>query len=236
MIRAEVVSESQADATRIEDPPPQPARATLSAPPVRSIAEAFSTPALERSVPTQSEQPRCVEPVEMIQSPAAPAPLVARPLESGDAWARVLRAQGLPTVLRTLMTYLRPVSVDLTAGRIVLAGPGRYVESARGRHAQIVDVCRRELGRTIDVQIQSDDSQPSEDVAAASQAAKEESSVAEPGGDVSQADETNAVDAPKSVPAARMSPMLPADHPLVKEAMELFGARIVDVQHRRPNV
>jgi hypothetical protein len=161
----------------------------------------------------------------------------------------VLRAQGIPTVLRTVLTYLRPVSVDVAGGRIVLSGAGRYVESARGRHGQIVEVCRRELGRAIEVVIQSDD--PAMAREAGEESGLGNPAVTDPAGVEAGADAAGALrggagdskvdNAASAEPrgaegtgATGGTPMMPGDHPLVKEAMELFGARIVDVQHRRP--
>lgn len=158
---------------------------------------------------------------------------------AGEFWARVLRSPGVQTVLRTLMSYLRPVSIDLDGGRIVLAGAGRYAESARGRLGQLAEVCRRELGRPIEVVIQADgemDDGNSEDGAqdaASGQAAHGEAGHAE---ELGPDTETAPVqEAPQPVAPARPPATVPSQHPLVKEAMELFGARIVDVQFRRPS-
>lgn len=249
MIGAEVVSESRPVATPAEDPPPLPPesdRATLAAPTTRSIADAFSATANEEA---ESEP----EPLtrQSVEPAAAEAPGVVRPVADGDAWARVLRAQGIPTVLRTVLTYLRPVSVDVAGGRIVLAGAGRYVESARGRHGQIVEVCRRELGRAIEVVIQSDDQASEQGVGEVSEPGPGNRGVVD-AADAGAGEETTgtrliADEEPRIVKAAGGeprgaegagtaggAPIMPGDHPLVKEAMELFGARIVDVQHRRP--
>ena len=218
-------------AAPVDEPEPEPARATLSAPPVRSIVEAFSTQAETPHSPREAEQAPQLEPVHQPDSVSKTPPTVARPVESGDAWARVLRAQNVPTVLRTLLTYLRPLSVDLAAGRIVLSGSSRHVESARGRHAQIVEVCRRELGRAVEVLIQSDEESTGGGAPEADGAAEQAAAASdEDSGEELRApsEETPRAAAPSS------TPMMPSDHPLVKEAMELFGARIVDVQHRRP--
>ena len=146
---------------------------------------------------------------------------------AGDAWARVLRAPGVPTVLRTLLTYLRPVVVDVDAGRIVLTGTAMHVESARGRHGQIVECCRRELGRAFDVVLEAEQEAPAVDT--------EVGEAGEPEA-VEHGDETplDAEQAAPPPPPARGPMTVPSQHPLVKEAMKLFGARIVDVQQRRP--
>jgi hypothetical protein len=145
----------------------------------------------------------------------------------------------MPTVLRTVLTNLTPVSVDLAAGRITLSGASRYADSARGRHGQIVDVCRRELGQTIEIIIQSEDvpaDEPASESAEPSVSSGDSPRPADQSPSAATDAESTADDAPGASPAPpRTPPMMPSQHPLVKEAMELFGARIVDVQHRRPS-
>lgn len=208
-----------------DEPSPEPAADRPFTPPVRPpLAEALSQ--------TPAPPPSPVQPAPA-SLPAEPSPPPAPALPSGDAWARVLRAQGMPTVLRTVLTNLSPVSVDLAAGRVVLSGAARYADSARTRHGQIVDFCRRELGQTIEIIIQSDDAPPDESVASSNEPAHDP---AAPVSDATnQADDQSAAPPPPAPASPRPAPMVPSQHPLVKEAMELFGARIVDIQNRRPS-
>ncbi len=176
--------------------------------------------------PDREETPAPAPP-PALPSPDVPQPMPGTgPIDIGSLWARVLRAQGLPTVLRTLMTYLRPMTVDPAAGRVVLAGSLRHVESARGRQVHIVEVFRRELGRAVEVAYHVDDADPeaAEDPVAGPE---------EPASEPSPRPEPPLAGTPAR-PEPRVEPAQISQHPLVKEAMELFGARIVDIQHRRP--
>jgi len=141
----------------------------------------------------------------------------------GKVWARILRAPDMPTVLRTVLTNLRPISYDSAAGRLVLAGAPRYAESAISRMALVLAACRSVLGRQIEVVVDSDD--PSDEV-----------SPPVPNTPATGPDAGRSEGGHEVVPEQPAEPLAhPAQHPLVKEAIELFGARIVDIQHRRPS-
>lgn len=156
------------------------------------------------------------------ETAATGTPPVTEPAPAGDLWARVLRGPGVTAVLRAVLSNLRVKSADAASGRVVIAGDAKYAESARSRHGMIVDALRRELGRGVELIIEAEPSEahvggPEAPVAAESRA---EGPVGE------------AASVPRPVPAG--PPTVISEHPLIREAMELFNARIVDVQHRRP--
>lgn len=154
---------------------------------------------------------------------AAPRPpAMAEPAPTGDLWARVLRGPGMTPVLRTILSNMRVLSVDAASGRVVIAGEAKYAESARSRQGLIVDALRRELGRGVELLVEADEA-PAE--------AGEPDLPAAPDVPANRT-EGEARPVPPSVPAG--PPQALSEHPLIREAMELFGARIVDVQHRRP--
>ncbi len=165
-----------------------------------------------------------VAPPPAVSTPAATPrpPAVAEPAPTGDLWARVLRGPGMTQVLRTILSNLRVRSVDAASGRVVIAGEAKYAESARSRQALIVDALRRELGRAVELHVEADEpsAEPGEPDLPASEV---------------PADRAEGEPRPSSPPAVPAGPpQALSEHPLIREAMELFGARIVDVQHRRP--
>lgn len=165
-----------------------------------------------------------VAPPPTVSQPAAAPrpPAVAEPAPTGDLWARVLRGPGMTPVLRTILSNLRVLSVDAASGRVVIAGEAKYAESARSRQGLIVDALRRELGRAVELHVEADEP-PAE--------AGEPELPAAPDVPANRA-EGEALQAPPPAPAG--PPQALSEHPLIREAMELFGARIVDVKHRRP--
>lgn len=182
--------------------------------------------------PTPAAVPETARIVEPQPSPRpTPATMTAATAAepaagSGDLWARVLRGPGITSVLRTILSNLRVQSLDTAAGRVVLVGEAKYADSARARQMLIGDALRRELGRPVELVIQG---LGGEQGAGPAEAPDGQSGDPEPAG---------SVDAPLEVRMEKPAPPppqgLPSEHPLVREAMELFGARIVDVQHRRP--
>ncbi|MBX3401804.1 MAG: hypothetical protein KF699_00170 [Phycisphaeraceae bacterium] len=154
---------------------------------------------------------------------AATTPMRAvEPAPTGDLWARVLRGPGVTAVLRTILSNLRVKSADAASGRVVIVGEAKYAESARSRQGMIVDALRREIGRGVELIIEAEVSDTADDVPEAQAAVEAPTDRPEGGPDSAQ-------------PAAPASPPQTfSEHPLIREAMELFGARIVDVQHRRP--
>lgn len=168
-------------------------------------------PAIEAPPPMASEPAAAITPMPALE----PAP-------TGDLWARVLRGPGVTAVLRTILSNLRVKSVDAASGRVVIVGDAKYAESARSRQGMIVDALRRELGRGVELLIEADTSDTDDGVPEA--AASEEVPTDRPDGR----------SAPVQPPVAPGPPQTLSEHPLIREAMELFGARIVDVQHRRP--
>lgn len=192
-----------------------------------------------RAEPTPEPEPETVRPpvratrpeAELIEPPSprpSPAPAAADQLAagSGDVWARVLRGPGITSVLRTILSNLRVQSLDAASGRVVLIGEAKYADSARARQTLIADALRRELGRQVELTIQGIGG---ESEAGPVDAADGHAGEGESGGSV-DAPRENRLDNPPPFPPQG----LPSEHPLVREAMELFGARIVDVQHRRP--
>lgn len=199
----------------------------------------FPSPATMISSAPIEDEPSLIEqePLPNRAAAAAAPGSAAAPVSVGEFWARVLRGQDVPPVLRAVMTNLQPVSIDLEVGRIVLAGAGRYAESGRVRLSQIAEACRRELGRPAEVLIQNLDQGEGDGPA---DSAIDPSAAAVPGpGETAEGPVEAAADGNRPVAPATVSvatpPMMPSQHPLVKEAMELFGARIVDVQYRRPS-
>lgn len=175
------------------------------------------------------------ETARVVERPASPRPTpptttaatAAEPaVGSGDLWARVLRGPGITSVLRTILSNLRVQSLDAASGRVVLVGEAKYAESATARQTLIADALRRELGRPVELVIQG--------VGGESEAGP----VNAPDGHAGEGESASSVETQREDrvdnPAPSPPQGLPSEHPLVREAMELFGARIVDVQHRRP--
>lgn len=133
-------------------------------------------------------------------------------------WQSVARAAAeLGPVLRgvvTNCTLLRAAS-----GKIVLDCPDRLRTAALKQAAKLGELFSREMGAAVVVEIYDPEA------AAAKEAAGDE------GGDALEAGEASE---PAAVPTpARPDPVMATEHPLVKQAVELFQARVVDVQPRR---
>ena len=186
-------------------------------------APAARAPATVRELPATDSTTPPAMPEPATQAVPADDPKTVLSAQPGELWARILRAPDMPTVLRTILTNLRPVSYDGAAGRIVISGASRYADSARARMALVVDACRKVLGRSIEVVVQSDDVPGDE-------------SPAEPGARAIATPPARPEGVQEQTPdPASEPPAHPGQHPLVREAMELFGARIVDIQQRRPS-
>lgn len=131
-------------------------------------------------------------------------------------WQSVARAAAeLGPVLRGIVsncTLLRAAG-----GKVVLDCPDRLRTAALKQAAKLGELFSREMGAAVVVEIY--------DPEAAKEAAEAE------GGDALEAGESSA---PATVPTpARPDPVMATEHPLVKQALELFQARVVDVQPRR---
>lgn len=137
---------------------------------------------------------------------------------------------------------LRMESVD--EARIVLVGPAGLVRSAEFRRAEISQLVSRIAGRTLTVELvtagsaaigRSAEMEEVEQRAGAAQGSPSVGSVGGPaaaGGTVGGAGTTGGGGgagrgAPQVLPVSSMS-----DHPLVRQAAELLGARLIRVERR----
>jgi hypothetical protein len=128
-------------------------------------------------------------------------------------------------VLRAVFAETSLVAIE--PGRVVLScTSARFAASARARERQIAEIFERELGRRVDVVIEAGPA-PAESPDAAP--------IAGPAPDLSRAEPAaDHASATASAPAQTPAPpgADPGEHPLVKTAIELLGARIVSVQPR----
>jgi hypothetical protein len=99
--------------------------------------------------------------------------------------------------------------VRLEGGRAVLDCPERLRPQALKQAQRLGEVFSREHGSAIVVEI------------------------IDPEALAAQASEPGAAQTPAHAVAPRAEPTDVSEHPLVKQALELFGARVVDVQPRR---
>ena len=150
--------------------------------------------------------------------------------ESQGVWSKVVRTAGATSpILRAVLTNASLESVK--GDSAVVACAPRFMAGARKMQGAIAEALSRELGRVVSVDLRE---------------------VGEAGGEVlTGARQSSAGEAPGAVGGAAASPEAPAtpasaeaapkavfnpnqalEHALVKQAMELFGARVVDVKPR----
>jgi hypothetical protein len=168
-------------------------------------------------------------PSELATAPATPQPVEPRVLPSTPAalaplWSKVIRAEGISALLRAVL--INSTLESLEGGRATIVCAGRYAADAQKKwRGSIVELLSRESGAPIELTIQSTDGGV---IQTPSPAAAEPADASSPNSPTSQT--------PTSAPPAPSRPGAPnsaAEHPLVKQALELFGGRIVDIQPRR---
>lgn len=121
-------------------------------------------------------------------------------------------------VLRAILADATLKSVD--AARVVLVCPdARFALSAQARSKPIAELFERQLGRPVEVVIESAQPDPAPQLSPP---------------DPDQPSEP-ASSSTRALSDAPISPVEdPINHPLVRTAIELLGARIVSVQRRAP--
>lgn len=142
-----------------------------------------------------------------------PGPSSGGASDPGPVWAGVLRAgSGASRQLRMLLEDLRLVS--FVGDRAVLAASPAIRSVATSKSAEITDLFRRACGRGVRVVFEGDAPPAEEAEAEAATTARAGGGVAEP----------NAVGPAHEEPAPSGSNQI-MDHPLIKEAIGLFGPR-----------
>jgi len=154
----------------------------------------------------------------MVHPSITDAALIAR-------WQSVARsAAELGPVLRGVVTNC--TLVRFAGGKAVLECPDRLRTAAVKQAAKLGELFGREMGTPVVVEIfdpaaeqpaTTDDGSGAGDASDAAAAASPEAG-ATAGGDIA---------------GVRPDPMMATEHPLVKQAVELFQARVVDVQPRK---
>lgn len=153
-----------------------------------------------------------------VQTIAEPKPLPQTPAGLAPLWSRVIRAEGISPLLRAVLINSTLESLD--SGRATVVCSARYAADAEKRwRGSITELLSRESGAAIDLTICSADGA----VVATPPAAPAEDA----------APQSDSSPAPAPAPSRPGVPSNAADHPLVKQAIELFGGRIVDIQPRR---
>lgn len=212
-------------------PPPQHAP-----PPERPVMRP-GAPVSQTSAPIVEPKPDAL-PVPPDAPPVSPPPppaptaraaatAVGVSSEAAAVWSKVVHTcvQQHP-LLRALVT--NSMLVSLEGEKALLACAERFAAGAHKWSEKLSEVFTRERGATTIVEFEQPVAPPV--------AAGEE-------GVAAGASETGAsgnADAPATAPTVSARPTMPGpgaiEHPLVKQAIELFGARVVDVQPplRRP--
>lgn len=157
-----------------------------------------------------------------------------------QAWARVVRASSTQPTTRAILTNLEPVGAD--ESRLMLRGEERYTGPARSRLAALAELLHKELGRRLEITlVEAGDGQTFAAPPAAAPSARlpQAPPVSQPQTEPENgtySDNAPHPDAPAAVDPAQPSDPQPstlaANHPIVRQTIELFGARIVSVQPR----
>lgn len=138
--------------------------------------------------------------------------------EAQGVWSRVVRSAGASSpILRAVLTNATLETVDGDAAVVTCAS--RFLPGARKLQGAIAQALSRELGREMRVDLRSSDAEEAPSLAAALDAATPEA---------------DAHARTSAEPASRPSfnPNLAVEQALVKQAIELFGARVVEVKPR----
>ena len=148
-------------------------------------------------------------PTGALSTPAALAPL----------WSRVIRSASASPVMRAILMNSTLASVENGVATII--APPRYASGAPKFLAQISDLLTREHGSPLQALVRSADTSEPIDAAPTDTAPT----------DIAHDPIAQQPPAPRPTPSNLPNA---ANHPLVKQALELFGGRIVDVQPRKP--
>jgi hypothetical protein len=125
-------------------------------------------------------------------------------------------------ILRAILTNSSLVSLE--AGKASVVCAPKFAAGAPKWSSQIAELVAREHGSPVEVTVR---------------AAGSGETIEAPAPDVSpnapSADGTEAAPgaAPHAASTSRVNVVQAAEHPLIKQALELFGGRVVDVQPRR---
>jgi hypothetical protein len=136
----------------------------------------------------------------------------------------VIRAENLSPLLRAVL--INSTLESLEGGKAIVVCSGRYAADAEKRwRASITELLSREAGTAVELIIRSAEGTPAP-------------AEAPPAGTPDAADAAEpAAPRPQPAPGPGRAPAQAlnnaAEHPLVKQALELFGGRIVDIQPRR---
>ncbi len=147
-------------------------------------------------------------------------PLPSTPAGLAPLWSRVIRAENISPLLRAVL--INSTLESLETGRATLVCSARYAADAQKKwRGSITELLSREAGTPIDLTILSTDGA----VVTLPAAPAADSASAPPPNPSSST--------PSPAPSRPGAPNNAADHPLVKQALELFGGRIVDIQPRK---
>lgn len=159
------------------------------------------------------------------EEPNIPIPIVglgalATPAALAPLWSKVIRSPGISPILKAILTNSSLTSLD--GGKATVVSTPKFATGAPKWITHITELISHAHGTKVEVLL----------LAAAgnepiTQPAPEDSAS-------SNADPTD----PDAPPIPRSPPpstgtFQPTDHPLVKQALEVFGGRIVDVQPRK---
>lgn len=143
--------------------------------------------------------------------------------EHQQHWSRVVQSGMTQSpVLRTVLmnTILVSFSADGGVRRAVLCVNERFASGAIKQRERITELFQRECGGPVEVEFQDTNARAA---GKGTPAATDPEADAQGGGGA----------APPHAAPARPDAVQIGEHPLVKHALEVFGAKIVDVQQRR---
>lgn len=161
-----------------------------------------------------------------VEEPNTPIPIVglgalSTPAALAPLWSKVIRSPGISPILKAILTNSSLTSLD--GGKATVVSTPKFATGAPKWIAQITELISHAYGAKVEVVLRAAAAgsepitQPAPDDSASSDAA---------------AGDTDAPAMPRSQPPSTGS-FQPTEHPLVKQALEVFGGRIVDVQPRR---
>lgn len=159
-----------------------------------------------------------------------------------SVWARVVRACGQTNpILRAILT--NSTLLGLENGSALLTCSERFAVGAKKHQAAIAQAFERELGRPIVVEFRDALGVPAAGATggnsetapgSATDGVSSDSPTSQEGQPATAAGGATEDAGPQAkAPVRNFNSNTAAEHPLVKQAMELFGAKIVDVQPRK---
>lgn len=160
---------------------------------------------------------------------SVPAAVLGLAGESQGIWSKVVRHAGASSpIMRAVLTNASLESVEGDAA--VVTCSARFIAGARKMQGAIAEALSRELGREVKLDLREvgesgQRGETPDGEGAVRQGASAEESAA-PAGQVAPSE--RAEETPKAV----FNPNIAMENALVKQAMELFGARVVDVRPR----